>query len=182
MSPSVIVHYSNWDCKRCRRRTTTNGEARWSHKLVWFSRLEFFNRKGIETKRKETFKKNEQEQSPVYVLGHSDDELDSLIQQSRIFSDLTELVFLNAGITNGMRVLDLGCGPGDVSFLAAKLVGPSGVVIGIDKSTESIAAARSRVQARQGGNAYGVEALPDVHQGGIAGPADEHVSASRKRG
>jgi ubiquinone/menaquinone biosynthesis C-methylase UbiE len=43
-----------------------------------------------------------------------------------------------------MQVLDIGCGVGDVSFLAARLVGPSGKVVGMDKSATSIAIARER--------------------------------------
>ncbi|HXG66221.1 MAG TPA: class I SAM-dependent methyltransferase [Blastocatellia bacterium] len=87
-----------------------------------------------------------QRQNAVYVLGHSEDELQRLINQSRFFGDLTEQVLINAGIESGMRVLDVGCGAGDVSFLLAKMVGPSGAVIGIDKSAEAIAAARDRAQ------------------------------------
>jgi len=43
-----------------------------------------------------------------------------------------------------MRVLDVGCGVGDVSFLAAKLVGPDGAVTGVDRSPEAIVVAASR--------------------------------------
>jgi ubiquinone/menaquinone biosynthesis C-methylase UbiE len=90
---------------------------------------------------------NQQASQPIYVLGHEEEELQRLIEQSRLFGDLTEQVFLKAGIQPGMRVLDLGCGAGDVSFLAAKLVGPSGKVIGVDQSAESIAMARNRAEA-----------------------------------
>jgi SAM-dependent methyltransferase len=48
-----------------------------------------------------------------------------------------------------MRVLDLGCGAGDVSLLAAKLVGPSGSVVGIDRSQEVIAVARERARTAE---------------------------------
>jgi SAM-dependent methyltransferase len=40
-----------------------------------------------------------------------------------------------------MRVLDLGCGTGGVSLLAAAMVGPSGAVVGIDQSADAIAMA-----------------------------------------
>jgi SAM-dependent methyltransferase len=45
-----------------------------------------------------------------------------------------------------MRVLDLGCGAGDVSMLAAELVGPTGFVVGIDRSQEVLNLARKRAQ------------------------------------
>jgi SAM-dependent methyltransferase len=46
-----------------------------------------------------------------------------------------------------MRVLDVGCGAGDVSFLLARMVGPSGAVIGIDRSEDAVAMATARAQA-----------------------------------
>ena len=46
-----------------------------------------------------------------------------------------------------MRVLDLGCGAGDVSFLAAELVGPAGSVVGIDVDPQVLAVARERAKA-----------------------------------
>jgi SAM-dependent methyltransferase len=52
----------------------------------------------------------------------------------------------SAGINAGVRVLDLGCGAGDVSMLAAELVGPGGSVVGIDRSQEVLKVARERAQ------------------------------------
>jgi 2-polyprenyl-3-methyl-5-hydroxy-6-metoxy-1,4-benzoquinol methylase len=57
-----------------------------------------------------------------YAPGHASREIDRLIEQGRWFSDLTERLFREAGMAPGMRVLDVGCGVGDVSFLAASLV------------------------------------------------------------
>lgn len=82
--------------------------------------------------------------APVYALGHSDAELQRLIDQSRYLGDLTGEVLRRAGLAPGMRVLDLGCGMGDVSFLAASLVGPTGQVLGIDKAPPVIDRARER--------------------------------------
>jgi ubiquinone/menaquinone biosynthesis C-methylase UbiE len=82
--------------------------------------------------------------SGTYILGHAQDELDRLISQSRFIGDLTDHFLQLAGLQAGMHVLDVGCGTGDVSFLAARIVGPSGSVIGIDRSTESIALASRR--------------------------------------
>jgi ubiquinone/menaquinone biosynthesis C-methylase UbiE len=86
-------------------------------------------------------------QGRVYVLGHSAEELNRLIEQARLFGELTEEIFVRAGIGAGMRVLDVGCGAGDVSFLLARMVGPSGAVIGVDRSEEAVAMANARAQA-----------------------------------
>jgi 2-polyprenyl-3-methyl-5-hydroxy-6-metoxy-1,4-benzoquinol methylase len=90
---------------------------------------------------------NQNKQDRVYVLGHSSEELNRLIDQARLFGELTEDVFVRAGIGAGMRVLDVGCGAGDVSFLLARMVGPSGAVIGIDRSEDAVAMATARAQA-----------------------------------
>jgi len=84
---------------------------------------------------------------PDYVLGHSEDELKRLIDQARFFGDLTAQVLHLAGLGPGMRVLDVGCGAGDVSFLAASIVGPQGVVIGVDTSLEAVSLAAQRAAA-----------------------------------
>ncbi len=86
-------------------------------------------------------------QDRVYVLGHSAEELNRLIDQARLFGELTEDVFVRAGIGPGMRILDVGCGAGDVSFLLARMVGPSGAVVGIDRSEHAVTMANARAQA-----------------------------------
>jgi len=86
-------------------------------------------------------------QDRVYVLGHSAEELNRLIDQARLFGELTEDVFVRAGIGPGMRVLDVGCGAGDVSFLLARMVGPSGAVVGLDRSEDAVSMANARAQA-----------------------------------
>ncbi len=47
----------------------------------------------------------------------------------------------------GQTVLDLGCGAGLDSILAARKVGPSGKVIGVDSTQEMIAKAKRNAQA-----------------------------------
>lgn len=61
--------------------------------------------------------------SNQYALGHSQPELERLLQQGRFFGELTEYVLMKTGLALGMRVLDVGCGAGDRSFLARS---PSG--------------------------------------------------------
>jgi ubiquinone/menaquinone biosynthesis C-methylase UbiE len=83
----------------------------------------------------------------TYPLGYTDHEFARLEQQGAIFREFTSDVLRRAGLTPGVRVLDIGCGVGDVSLLAAELVGPSGAVLGIDRSPESIAVATRRATA-----------------------------------
>ena len=54
----------------------------------------------------------------------------------------TRQVLKNAGLQRGMRVADLGCGVGLVTKLLAQLVGPQGLAIGVDFSSEQLAVAR----------------------------------------
>jgi ubiquinone/menaquinone biosynthesis C-methylase UbiE len=81
-----------------------------------------------------------------YVLGNSIHEQERLKMQAGFLQQWSEQFFLSAGLEPGMRVLDLGCGMGDVSLLAAKLVGPSGHVTGIDRDRVVIEKARKRIR------------------------------------
>ena len=83
-----------------------------------------------------------------YVLGHSMRELERLRRQAQLVNPITRQYLIEAGIAPGMRVLDIGSGAGDVAFLAAELVGPSGQVVGVDRSPDALALARSRAQER----------------------------------
>lgn len=85
------------------------------------------------------------EDATPYVLGTTDAEHQRLIRQARILDKFTERLFRDARIGPGQRVLDLGSGLGDVSILAARLVGPSGTVVGIDNEAGIVAKASKRV-------------------------------------
>ncbi|KAB1650499.1 methyltransferase domain-containing protein [Pseudoclavibacter endophyticus] len=51
-------------------------------------------------------------------------------------------------LTPGMRVLDVGCGPGSITLDLAELVGPGGEVVGVDAAATAIAAARDAATLR----------------------------------
>lgn len=110
---------------------------------------------------------------PAYILGHDHDELDRLIDQARFFGDLTEEVLRRAGVGPGMAVLDVGCGTGDVSFLAARLVGPTGTVLGVDRSAEAVAVAERR--ARDAGLGNVAFAVQDLAELTVPAPVDALV-------
>jgi SAM-dependent methyltransferase len=79
-----------------------------------------------------------------YVLGSAEIEHDRLIRQGRRLGPFTERLFRDAGIAPGQRVLDIGSGVGDVALLAARLVGPTGTVLGVDRDAKALAKARAR--------------------------------------
>jgi ubiquinone/menaquinone biosynthesis C-methylase UbiE len=81
-----------------------------------------------------------------YVLGHSQREIRRLMLQAAILRSVTERLLRGAGISQGMRVLEMGCGAGDVAMLVAELVGPSGSIVAIDRNEEVIAVARERAR------------------------------------
>lgn len=80
-----------------------------------------------------------------YALGSTEAEHERLIRQAAHLAPCTERLFREAGIGSGQRVLDLGSGPGDVAMLVARLVGPLGKVVGVERDSRSIARARTRV-------------------------------------
>jgi ubiquinone/menaquinone biosynthesis C-methylase UbiE len=84
-----------------------------------------------------------------YILGHSQQEIERLLHQAAILGPITERLLLSAGIASGMRVLDLGCGAGDVTMQAGQLVGETGSVLGIDRSEEILALATERGGERE---------------------------------
>ena len=81
-----------------------------------------------------------------YVLGHTAHELERLQAQARLIDPHTRQFFVDAGIEPGMRVLDVGTGAGDVALLLASMVGPSGEVVGVDRSATAIAVAGERAR------------------------------------
>ena len=81
-----------------------------------------------------------------YVLSNGVREQNRLQYQAAILEKWTRQFFVSAGTEPGMRVLDLGCEMGDVSLLAAKLVGPTGSVIGIDRDRAIVERARERAR------------------------------------
>ena len=84
------------------------------------------------------------------VLGYSEDELQSLPPGADLGLGCGNPHAI-AALTPGETVLDLGSGAGIDAFLAARQVGPTGHVIGIDMTHDMLAKARrnaERIEAR----------------------------------
>jgi ubiquinone/menaquinone biosynthesis C-methylase UbiE len=57
---------------------------------------------------------------------------------------MTQRLLRDAGVREGQRVLDVGCGFGTVSAIAAALVGPAGAVVALDRDPQILERARER--------------------------------------
>lgn len=81
----------------------------------------------------------------TYTLGRTSHETNRLIEQSRIYDESTRRLCEQAGIAEGMRVLEIGSGAGDVAIMLAGLVGKTGQVVGVDINPTILESARQRV-------------------------------------
>ena len=77
---------------------------------------------------------------PAYPNGHHAAVLASHLSRTAQNSAAHLLPHLKAG----MKLLDIGCGPGTITTSFADFVGPSGEIVGIDPSEDVIAAAADR--------------------------------------
>lgn len=81
-----------------------------------------------------------------YLFAQATDEARRLKRQSEFFHRFTSAFLESAGITTGMKVLDVGTGIGEVAFMLAERVGPQGTVVGIDINPAMIDFARQQAQ------------------------------------
>src|SRR5262249_35187617 len=109
-----------------------------------------------------------------YALGRTSTEYHRLVEQGELLAPLTERLFRTAGVRSGMRVLAVGVGVGDVSFLASSLVGADSLVVGVDLDSEALNVAERRriaggitnVEFREGDvRAFDLEPLFDAAVG-----------------
>ena len=82
-----------------------------------------------------------------YLMGRTEAETRRLISQHRLYGRFTRRLLEDAGIEEGMTVLDVGSGAGDVALLAAELVGSTGSVVGVDQDPDILETASARAEA-----------------------------------
>src|SRR3954452_15686687 len=106
-----------------------------------------------------------------YVLGTEAEEIARLGLQHRVWRPRMLDGWARAGIGPGMKVIDVGAGPGFAATDLAEIVGPGGRVVALERSDRFAAAARAR--AARLGLANLVEREQDVWETGFgAGIAD----------
>lgn len=98
------------------------------------------------------------------TFSQNDAELDRLTRQAELARGIERQILQQAGLTNGMRVLDLACGPGVISRIVADLV-PDSEVVGLDLSEALLETARQSLSPREQahlrfvqGNVYDLDA------------------------
>ena len=83
-----------------------------------------------------------------YVLGTHDEEVARLGLQHRVWKPTVFDCWRNAGISPGMRVLDVGAGPGYATLDLAEIVGPRGEVLAVERSARFLDVARASCATR----------------------------------
>ena len=95
------------------------------------------------------------------LLGYSDEWLEGIPESAVESLAGTGNPFPLGEIRQGERVVDIGCGAGMDSFLAAKFAGESGRVVGVDMTPDMLGKARAAAEAANIGNIEFKEALAE---------------------
>jgi ubiquinone/menaquinone biosynthesis C-methylase UbiE len=81
----------------------------------------------------------------TYIHGHSD----SVLRSHRWRTAENSAAYLLPHLVDGMRLLDVGCGPGTLTVDLARHVGPTGEVVGVDVSAAVIEEAAAHATAEK---------------------------------
>jgi 2-polyprenyl-3-methyl-5-hydroxy-6-metoxy-1,4-benzoquinol methylase len=83
-----------------------------------------------------------------YILetGAKDVERLQLLEQA--YGPQSEALLLRAGLREGLRIVEVGCGSGNMSCWLAEQVGPSGSVVGLDRSAGQVEQACKQAMTR----------------------------------
>ena len=95
------------------------------------------------------------------LLGYSDEWLEGIPESAAESLAGTGNPFSLGEIRQGERVVDIGCGAGMDSFLAAKFVGEYGRVVGVDMTPDMLGKARAAAEAANIGSIEFKEALAE---------------------
>jgi ubiquinone/menaquinone biosynthesis C-methylase UbiE len=85
-------------------------------------------------------------QQDQYFLGYRGAEQQRLQEQALQLADESSLMFDRLALAPGARVLEIGCGPQGCLGLLSERVGPSGEVVGVERSEEAVALAKEFVR------------------------------------
>ena len=84
-----------------------------------------------------------------YLLGTHTEELERLRFQHQLWRPSAQDAWQQAGLASGAKVLDVGAGPGFASIDLARIVGPSGRVLGLELSEAYVAAGQALARSAE---------------------------------
>lgn len=82
-----------------------------------------------------------------YPIERREGEIERLLLQARALEADAEAMLERIGVAPGWRCIDLGCGPGGITRLLGRRVGPRGRVVGLDADPVFLAYARREAPA-----------------------------------
>jgi len=121
-------------------------------------------------KEEDTERRND-ESGPDYLLAVGEAAARRLLMLDEIFGPHSQELLGRAGLTQGMRVADIGCGTGLVSLWIAAQLGAGGSVMGVDMSGEQLRIAEK--------NAVAAADATSLHHGGAPRTGDHTRSTMR---
>jgi cyclopropane fatty-acyl-phospholipid synthase-like methyltransferase len=87
-------------------------------------------------------------QPDQYFLGYREAEQARLQRQAQELAHEAQALFDRIGLGAGARVVEIGCGPQGCLDLLAERVGPTGRVVGVERSEDAVRLARRLVAER----------------------------------
>ena len=84
-----------------------------------------------------------------YVLGYRNAEQERLQRQAQELAHESRWLFDQIGVAAGAQVVEIGCGPHGCLELLAERVGPSGRVVGVERSPDAVELARKMIAERR---------------------------------
>jgi 2-polyprenyl-3-methyl-5-hydroxy-6-metoxy-1,4-benzoquinol methylase len=86
--------------------------------------------------------------SEHYILATGGKDVKRLRLLHEVYGPGTEALFHRVGLRDGQRVVEIGCGSGNIACWVAQQIAPSGSVVAIDISRDQIEEARQQAQRR----------------------------------
>jgi ubiquinone/menaquinone biosynthesis C-methylase UbiE len=83
-----------------------------------------------------------------YILATGGKDVKRLRLLHEVYGPGTEALFHRVGLRPGMKVVEVGCGSGNIACWVAEQVGPSGSVVAIDNNAGQIEQARAQARTR----------------------------------
>ncbi len=106
--------------------------------------------------------------SERYILATGSGEVERLRLLQEVYGPQSQALLQRAGLREGLRVVEIGCGSGNISCWLAEQVGSRGSVVGIDNSGDQVEQARQQAKSRGLANVefqVGDANAPDLPEG-----------------